>query len=58
MKRYNAIEKYEKYLLRKYNIEYDLKNKIVIIKGPVLVDEFIYLKRRFKEMEIKDIRVE
>ena len=46
-------------LFRRFEVEYDRKNKIVIVNKPIPVSDFIYLKRLLKGVsdEVKDIRV-
>jgi len=46
-------------LFRGFEVEYDRKNKIVIVNKPIPVRDFIYLKRLLKGVsdEVKDIRV-
>ena len=46
-------------LFRGFGVEYDRKNKIVIVNKPIPVTDFIYLKRLIKgaSEEVKDIRV-
>lgn len=46
-------------LFRGFEVEYDRKNKIVIVNKPIPVSDFIYLKRLIKgaSEEVKDIRV-
>lgn len=46
-------------LFRGFEVEYDRKNKIVIVNKPIPVSDFIYLKRLIKGIsdEVKDIRV-
>lgn len=46
-------------LFRGFEVEYDRKNKIVIVNKPIPVSDFIYLKRLLKGVsdEVKDIRV-
>ena len=46
-------------IFRGINIEYDMKNKIIIVNQAMTVDEFIYLKRliRLANLHIKDIRL-
>lgn len=46
-------------LFRGYEIEYDRRHKIITIKKPIPIKEFIYLKELLKRTssEVKDIRV-
>lgn len=46
-------------LFRGFEVEYDRKNKIIIVNKPIPVSDFIYLKRLLKGVsdEVKDIRV-
>lgn len=46
-------------LFRGYEVEYDRINKIITIRKPIPIKEFIYLKELLKRTssEVKDIRV-
>lgn len=46
-------------LFRGFEIEYDRKNKILILNKPIPVSDFLYLKKLLKGIsdEVKDIRV-
>ena len=48
-----------KSIFNKYELELDIKSKIVFVKRPIPVENFIYLKRliMLSSLDIQDIRV-
>lgn len=46
-------------LFRRFGVEYDRKNKIIIVNKPIPVSDFVYLKYLLSKVneEVKDIRV-
>ena len=52
------LKNIEQKLFETYDVEYNIKHKILYIHKPILVSDFILLKNLLKEWEIKDIRVE
>lgn len=48
----------EQKLFEKYDVEYNIKHKILYIHKPIIVRDFVLLKELLKGWEIKDIRVE
>ena len=52
------IKNLEQKLFEKYDVEYNIKHKILYIHKPIIVSDFILLKELLKGWEIKDIRVE
>lgn len=46
-------------IFRGFEVEYDRKNKLIIVNKPIPVSDFIYLKRLLNGVsdEVKDIRV-
>ena len=46
-------------LFRGFEVEYERKNKLIIVNKPIPVSDFIYLKRLLNGVsdEVKDIRV-
>lgn len=52
-----SSEDYKKYLFRKHYIECSMKDKIMFVKKPIEIKEFLQLKEIARKMNIKDIRV-
>lgn len=48
----------EQKLFEKYDVEYNIKHKILYIHKPIIVSDFVLLKELLKGWGIKDIRVE
>lgn len=48
-----------KSIFNKYELELDIKSKIVFVKHPIPVENFIYLKRliMLSSLDVRDIRV-
>ena len=48
-----------KSLFKQYKIDYDKECKVLSVNQPILVEDFIYLKRliRLSNIDIQDIRV-
>lgn len=48
-----------KSIFSQYDLELDIKSKIVFVKRPISVENFIYLKRliMLSSLDIQDIRV-
>ena len=48
-----------KSILNHYNIQYDKECKVLSVNQPILVEDFIYLKRliMLSNIDIQDIRV-
>lgn len=46
-------------MFRRFEVEYDRKNKIITINKPMPVDDFIYLKYLLTKVdeEVKDVRL-
>lgn len=48
-----------KSIFNKYDLEFDKKSKIICVKRPISVENFIYLKRliMLSSLDVQDIRV-
>lgn len=48
-----------KEIFNKYYIEYDIPNKMLIVREPMLMDDFVYLKLLISQLKEKiEIRVD